>query len=49
MGVAIGLALAFVVNLLVAAIIGLAKMAIIGTLVLVVAWLVLVGPPERKR
>jgi hypothetical protein len=52
-GIAIGLAAALLVNVVVAFLVGLAKMAIIGVIVAVVAYVVIVGPPwwkdDRRR
>jgi membrane associated rhomboid family serine protease len=43
-GIAIGLAAAFVVNLIIGVILGIAKIAIFGALAIGVAYVVLIGP-----
>jgi hypothetical protein len=48
-GIAIGLVAALAVNFLVALITGLIRFAVVGTIVIVIGYLVIVGPPSRKR
>jgi hypothetical protein len=47
-GIAIGLVAALALNMLVSMILGLVKLAIVGTLVIVVAYFVIIGPPWWK-
>jgi accessory gene regulator protein AgrB len=47
-GIIIGFAAALLVNLVVALITGLIRFAVVGTLVVVVAYFVIIGPKGRK-
>jgi hypothetical protein len=48
-GIVIGLVAALAVNFVVALITGLIRFAVVGTIVVAVAYLVIIGPPSRKR